>query len=150
MTWTIKHKRSPGSLIVAEYLCPVHGRFEREVERDANGDPPEELPCPHAGEAARCPCGAPLIFGVCSSLGCFREPRPVYCGLTAPHVISAPARCRVQRVTAARRGKDPEPPPGAMDWQALAYDEMSPEEWEAKERKRDFEDVRRITKKALA
>ena len=64
-------------------------------------------------------------------------------------MISAPARIRKQRVTAARRGKDPERPPNCVDWQALAYEEKSPEEWHAAERKKDWEDTRKIVKDAL-
>lgn len=130
MPWVIKHKRSPGSRITAEYECPVHGRQAVDVTRDDRGDPPA---------LARCPVYERIAPDQLSR-----------CPRDAPFVISAPARCRVQRVTAARRGKDPEPPPGAMDWKALAYDEMSEDDWEKKERKRDFEDVHRIVKKALA
>lgn len=71
------------------------------------------------------------------------------CGNPAIYVISAPGCTRVQRVTAARRGKDPERPPGVVDWQALAYEEKSPEEWHAAERKKDWEDTRKIVKAAL-
>ena len=39
MTFTIKHTRSPGARIAAEYLCPVHGRFAVDVPRDENGEP---------------------------------------------------------------------------------------------------------------
>lgn len=89
MTWVLKHKHTPGTMIVAEYICPVHGRFEVHVERDDHGDPPEEMPCSRTEMATRCPCGAKLICGSCPSLGCFREKRPVYCGLSAQHVIGS-------------------------------------------------------------
>ncbi len=50
MTWTMKLTRSDRPM-VAEYLCPVHGRFELTVDRDANGDPPDEATCPALGLA---------------------------------------------------------------------------------------------------
>lgn len=140
MTWVIKHQRSPGSRIAAEYDCEVCGRFAIDVKRDANGDPPATMACPLIHEHDH-HCEDPP----CSDCGF----SAYECGREAAHVISAPGYCRVQRVTAARRGKDPEPPPGAMDWRSLA-EGMDHDEWEAKERKRDFEDVRRIVKKALA
>jgi hypothetical protein len=71
------------------------------------------------------------------------------CARRATFTISAPARCRVQRVYAARRGKDPERPPNCMDWEAAAYDECSPDEWHARERKADFEAVHKMVKAAL-
>ena len=126
MTWVIKHKRSPGSRIAAEYECPAHGRFRRDVERNDDGDPPIAVWCwlsdPDGGGNS--------------------------CGRVAEHVISS-CRVKVRTVTAARRGKDPEPPPGAVDWKALAYDEMSREEWDAKERKKDYEMTYNLFKKAL-
>lgn len=120
MTWAIKIRGDAKSLIAAEYECPVHGRFEITAPRDEVLD--EEV------------CG-------------FRT--GIFCGRIAPFCFPSPARARVQRVTAARRGKDPERPPGVMDWQAMAYEEKSPEEWLAAERKQDFEDVRKIVKGAL-
>lgn len=141
MTWVIKHKRSPGSSIVAEYECPVHGRFAVTVEREESGDPPTEL---------ECPCR--LWDHTLTAAEAYAPPRQwmyPFCGRASPHVISAPARVRVQRVTAVRRGKDPEPPPGAIDWKAVAYDEMSEEDWQAKERKKDYEMTYNIMRKAL-
>lgn len=45
MSFVIK-VRSSGGPMVAEYLCPLHGRFEVVVQRDANGDPPATHACP--------------------------------------------------------------------------------------------------------
>lgn len=135
MPWVIKVRGDSRALITAEYLCPVHGRFEVDVVRDSNGDPPDEAVC-----------GVEELF---FDSGARPAPRINRCGRTSVFVISAPARVRKQRTFAARRGKDPERPANCMDWQALAYDEMSPEEWEVKERKKDFEGVRKIVKEAL-
>jgi hypothetical protein len=136
MTWVVKHKRSPGSLIAAEYECPVHGRFTRTVERDEHGNPPSDVECDER-ECDRY-CDRCDVGGDCGTT----------CRRLAPHVISS-CRVKVRTVTAARRGKDPDPPPGAMDWKALAYDECSPAEWEAKERKKDYEMTYDLFKKAL-
>lgn len=32
--------------IVAVYTCPEHGEFDAEVQRDANGEAPDSVPCP--------------------------------------------------------------------------------------------------------
>lgn len=44
MTFTIKHTRSDRPM-VAEYMCPEHGKFSAEVQRDADGNPPDEVIC---------------------------------------------------------------------------------------------------------
>jgi hypothetical protein len=135
MTWTIKTRGDSKALIAAEYECPVHGRFEVPVPRDEVVD------------LMRCPISVDELYAIGND-------RPIdhgydlFCGRIAPFRFPCPMT-RVQRVTAARRGKDPERPPGVMDWQAAAYDEKSPEEWHAAERKKDFEDVRKIVKEAL-
>jgi hypothetical protein len=45
MTYTLKVRGAPGPM-TAEYLCPVHGRFEAMVRRTEAGDPPDARPCP--------------------------------------------------------------------------------------------------------
>jgi hypothetical protein len=45
MTFTIRIRTLPGAPMLCEYECPVHGRFELLVERDANGDPPAWVWC---------------------------------------------------------------------------------------------------------
>lgn len=98
MTWTLKLRGSTDRPIAAEYLCPVHGRFTRDVQRDANGDPPAELPCPDR-------------LTVVDSCALYATPRHggSVCGLTSPYVISAPARVKVRLVEAAVRGKSEKP-----------------------------------------
>lgn len=144
MTWVYRYTRSPGQRITAEYECPVHGRFTAKVERGANGDPPATWPCEHPEPVSP---GASIDMNNVWS----RWPTGLMsqCYEDSLHVISAPGYCRVQRVTAARRGKDPERPLNCMDWQALAYDEKPPEEVMAAERKKDWESVRKIVKGAL-
>ncbi len=41
--------RGASRTMIAEYLCPEHGRSALDVERDAGGDPPAAAPCPHCG-----------------------------------------------------------------------------------------------------
>lgn len=45
MTFVIKVRGSRG-VMLADYECSVHGRFEATVQRDEKGDPPETLLCP--------------------------------------------------------------------------------------------------------
>jgi len=85
MTWTLKLTRSDRPMI-AEYLCPVHGRFELEVARDANGDPPGKMPCPAMAPIARL-----------SAL-------EIACGLDSPFAISKPGYSKVKAVEAVRGG----------------------------------------------
>lgn len=60
MTWTLKLRGDPTGTIVHEYLCPVHGRFDVEVER---AEVPDSVPCAHRddfimeGDRACSPCG---------------------------------------------------------------------------------------------
>lgn len=45
MAYKVKIRTLPGSPMMAEYVCPVHGRFEQLVDRDENGDPPATAEC---------------------------------------------------------------------------------------------------------
>lgn len=97
------------SLIVAEYVCPVHGRFEETLERDTNGDAPDSIPCGAVDGEAICP-------------------------LEAPWTISAP-KTKVWSVTptAAVRGGDmKDRPPGMLDTRPLA-EGMPMSEWKKKQ-----------------
>jgi len=89
--WKLTVRTSPGSLIAAEYECPVHGRFALDVSRGEDGDPPREVRCVKVG------------------LGAVRQGDAwiqIPCGAAAAHVISAPGIARVKKVTAAVRGSD--------------------------------------------
>lgn len=104
MTWTIKTRGARG-VMLAEYLCPAHGRFEATVDRDANGDPPEWSACIETRfEPEAC-----------------RE----FCRL----VISAP-RIKQPMFVSANHGKNDEPPgPWAMDTELIADGKMTTAEW---------------------
>lgn len=94
MTFTVKLSGSNDRPIVAEYLCPVHGRFTVEVPRDANGDPPGSTPCPASVDAD---------YAIGNS-------RPIdrgfdlRCGQPSPYVISATRGARVRKVEVVRGG----------------------------------------------
>jgi hypothetical protein len=53
--------RPAGGRVVACYTCPRDGEFDAEVDRDANGEAPDVIPCPlfepACDEGLR--CGAP-------------------------------------------------------------------------------------------
>lgn len=103
--WKIIVRGSPDRPMVAEYLCPVHGRFTLEVARDANGDPPAEMACPSA--VLRPPALVTLAdprdaehFGVRAT-----------CRLPSPFAISATRGARVRKVEVVRGGyQKPEVP----------------------------------------
>lgn len=78
MTFTIKHRGSGGPMI-AEYECPVHGRFEATVQRDEAGDPPVDVVCPDINDDG------------------------VICSQVSPWRISAP-RVRVRVIEVVRGG----------------------------------------------
>jgi hypothetical protein len=69
--------------IAAEYECPVHGRFEIDVERDDAGDAPERIRCP----CWNAPCGAcpeckrgdpcPWNWGMCGTAAEWRISSPL-------------------------------------------------------------------------
>jgi hypothetical protein len=46
MPFVIKHSGDLTRPLVCTYTCPTHGEFDTEVERDANGDAPDEIGCP--------------------------------------------------------------------------------------------------------
>jgi hypothetical protein len=45
VTFVVKVRGSPPCTAIADYECPVHGRFELTVPRDPNGDPPSVVVC---------------------------------------------------------------------------------------------------------
>lgn len=88
------------SLIVLEFLCPKHGRFELIVERSAA---PDEAPCPAPDE----------------DLYDWRQGGPL-CDVASPWVVSAP-KIKVKYATAATMAKsDPAPSPLYMNTEPLA------------------------------
>lgn len=134
MTWTKKIRVNPGAALVAEYECPDsdHGRFTLTVQRDANGDPPEEALCPAPPNDVCMACGA-LEGEVCDPW-CTRC--RTCCGKPSPWRPSA-VRGRV-KLGEVDQGKvmDYPPPNVCLDTRPLA-DDPSPggyERWKTKQR----------------
>jgi hypothetical protein len=94
VTFVIKIRGSTDRPIAAEYYCPIHGRFELTVERDANGDAPSSATCPARVE--------PRSFALFGLNGEARSQLFV-CRSDSPYVISAP-RVGVRRVEAVKGG----------------------------------------------
>lgn len=107
MTFTVKVRGGAG-LLMAEYMCPKHGRFELLVERDAKGDPPASVGC--------------RVFDEADEYIVTDEDDPDFnvCGRASPWTISCGA-VHTQFVITASHGKpDPKPHPRAMDTRMLA------------------------------
>lgn len=103
MTWTIKHTPRGGPML-ADYECPVHGRFEALVDRDDQGNPPSHTGCEHE-IALDDDEGYDQIYA---------------CDERSPWRISAPA-VHTQFVVSATQGKPaPKPHADAMDTRLLA------------------------------
>lgn len=94
MTFAIKVRGAIDRPIAAEYMCPVHGRFERVVDRDANGDAPATVLC-LADIGAVLPCDEIATF-----------------------VLSAP-RVGVRRVEAVKGGWEKPARPTYLDTRDL-------------------------------
>ncbi len=45
MTWTLRHRPLAGAPMMSEYACIDCGTFERLVQRNDQGDPPEHAKC---------------------------------------------------------------------------------------------------------
>lgn len=45
MTFKITVRGTPTPTTIADYHCPIHGRFEMTVERTPEGDAPDEVRC---------------------------------------------------------------------------------------------------------
>ncbi len=87
MTFKVTFRGTPSRTTIADYHCPVHGRFEISVERTAEGDAPDTVFCPVTPE-------------------CYREidPAEYYvptCAETATWCISAPL-ARVNPIEAVK------------------------------------------------
>jgi hypothetical protein len=132
--------------MVAEYECPVHGRFDRVVDRTENGDPPEAQPCPML---AMC---KPDALGLCRDCGelveLYCQPCTRACEIESEYRISAVAgRVRVGEVV---RGTSELPPHAlALDTQDLA-DGMPYNDWKKKRTKLWRDEMRKRRKDADA
>ncbi len=60
MTFKITIRGNPSPTTIADYHCPVHGRFELTVARTAEGDAPDEQPCPECEGPATWCISAPM------------------------------------------------------------------------------------------
>jgi hypothetical protein len=112
MTFTIKVRGGAGPML-AEYECPVHGRFAELVTREANGDPPA---------TARCPQTETVGVGQVRAGRMVTSQVEQRCGQGrwSPWRISAPA-VHTQFVISATQGKSSSKPhPEAMDTRMLA------------------------------
>lgn len=87
MSFTVKIRGARSSMLV-DYECPVHGRFEAEVRRDENGDPPASIGCPRVVATVES-----LMHGPCDML----------CGEPSEHRMSA-VRCKVRFFEAVTKG----------------------------------------------
>lgn len=108
MSWIFKRRGDRTAPLRAEYLCPIHGRFELTVDR-VNGDAPSEATCPASLD------GLVLV-----------------CRITSPWVISAPAgHVKAGEIV---RGKVMDYPPESvcLDTRPLA-EGMPYSEWKAKQ-----------------
>lgn len=125
MTFIVK-TRGAGGLFMAEYICPIHGRFERVVERD-NGGAPSAMQCT-------------ALIGYGIDLGYDESGVAVACGQWSPYAISAP-KTKVDSMpcTAVVRGGDmKERPPGMLDTRPLA-EGMPMSEWRKVQKKHQEE-----------
>ncbi|HEY1554853.1 MAG TPA: hypothetical protein VGF94_08470 [Kofleriaceae bacterium] len=86
-------------IAIEDYECPVHGRFEAQVDRDESGDAPSTIPCPADDDCYDCG-GQPSAPGR-AKMGCDT------CGLPSEWRISAPL-AKVRAVEALR-GKSEKP-----------------------------------------
>lgn len=99
MTWILKSTRSDRP-VVAEYLCPVHGRFALEVARLDNGDPPAEATCPALGLGH--PLYRPRPEDSAGDLRRAQRRGEWRCGAASPFAISAPGAVRVKNFEVVR------------------------------------------------
>lgn len=122
MTWTIRHRDRSGAPMIAEYECPVHGRFEATVERDTAGDPPATAACQEWVE--------PDMPEMQTFADVLKAPYPHRCGRVGAWRISAPlGKVRIAEVT---RGRSEAPPTKhALTTRDLA-EGMPMKEWKAK------------------
>lgn len=129
MAFTIKVRTQPGAPMMSEYECPDHGRFERLVERDVNGDPP-----------AKVECDIPVADDGITE----------YCELDSERVISAPSIKFWSRdpVPIGYASKSDERDPRALDTTDLATGKLTKAQW--KKKQRDMRTERRYQKRLKA
>lgn len=120
MPFVRKHSGDSTKPIVAVYTCPEHGEFDAEVQRDANGEAPDEIECPCEVVSQG---GSALLHGGIAHDQCCRS------ATWTPSPIS----CRVRRIEAVK-GKWEKPERKTyLDTRELA-EGMDPEDFQAKRR----------------
>lgn len=125
------------SLIVSEYICPVHGRFTATVEREPNGDPPAEAKCERWLTEAETKALGHTWSGYST----------LFCGKWSPWTISAPIG-RVKLGEALTRGKSDPCPPGYLDTRALGEGQPL-DEWKAERREKQRQERLREAKEVI-
>lgn len=135
--------------MVACYTCPEHGEFDAEVERDPNGEAPDEILCLADTE---CSCGGPPE-GDHSKFWCRECAGPdgstgvTECYLNATWTPSASVGCRVRRIEVTRGKWEPPERKTFLDTRKLG-EGQSMDEFQA-ERKKVWAERRRQTVKEL-
>jgi len=133
LTWKLKVRTNPGSVVTAEYECLDHGRFELTIVRDERGDPPEWVHCtwrnPDLTDDDRA------------------HPSAVDCVNACRHVMSSPGHVKVSLCSVVQGRSAARPDERyVMNTEKLA-DGMPYHEWKAERAKihRD-ESLRRVRK----
>lgn len=126
-------------MMLAEFECPVHGRFEALVDR-VDGGPPDSAPCPEWCESASPQTANEPKFGMREEWPTLTRAEPVACGLASPWRISSPHPkvLSVPCFAAVRGGDMKDRPPGMLDTRKLA-DGQSMKEWKGEREKERLE-----------
>jgi hypothetical protein len=131
MTFTVKVRGASSQPMVCVYTCPEHGEFDAEVQRDANGNSPDVVPCPSLvdSDPIKHTDGHTYVFRG-------------YCGKPAAWTPSADIACRVKRFEVVRGKWERPERPTYLDTRKLgegqSWDEFRKERakvWEEKRQK---------------
>lgn len=147
MTFIVKHRGDTTRPLLCTYTCPEHGEFDAEVERDADGNAPDVIPCPEpvgwSGVADR-PAGT---FGP-DDPGAPGVPIGIdECALISTWTPS-PIGCRVRRVEVVRGGWEKPERPTYLNTQKLG-EGQDPAEFRAERKKVWAEERRKQVKELL-
>lgn len=94
-------------MILSDFICPIHGRFEVLADRDA-----ESAPCPVPYECDKCSATPDRHGDYEHGPRCDGTAPRLLCGLASPWAPTAPA-VHTAFVVTATRGKS-DPPPSAL------------------------------------
>lgn len=139
MTFIVKHRGDITRPLLCTYTCPVHGEFDAEVERDADGNAPDRIRCP----LESLPCG------ICLRCKADEKCSETWgmCGAPATWTPT-PIGCRVRRVEVVRGNWEKPERPTYLDTRKLG-EGQSPEEFRAERRKVWNEERHRKVKELL-